>query len=369
MHPIRSVQEFQQQLLGWFSIHQRALPWRVDYNPYHVWISEVMGQQTQMDRVVSYFNRWQERFPDIKSVAVAQEQQILKAWEGLGYYSRARNIHKAAEILLREHDGELPADYKLLLSLPGIGPYTASAIMSIAFNEPFPVLDANVERVLCRVADLDQPVKHAGTRHHLQQLTAELLPADEARNFNQAIMELGGLVCKPKKPHCNTCPVHGHCRALATDNVALRPVPAVKQRKIDITMSCALIIHADRLFIQQRLPDDLWGGLWEFPGGRIKEGETPEQAAQREVFEETEFLVTDLKPYETVVHHYTKYRVTLHSFCCNLSGTGTTPNLHAACQYQWVTLNQLEQYPFPAGHRRLISILVAGRNCPAMSRS
>ncbi|MEA2116618.1 MAG: A/G-specific adenine glycosylase [Thermodesulfobacteriota bacterium] len=357
MHPITAIPEFQQQLLCWFTTHQRALPWRVHYRPYHVWISEVMGQQTQMDRVVDYFNRWQEQFPDIFSVANAPEQRLLKAWEGLGYYSRARNIQKTARILVREYGAELPADYNALMSLPGIGPYTAAAIMSIAFNGPYPVLDANVERILCRIADLDKPAKHTITRLQLQQLTGELLPDGNARNFNQALMELGALVCKPKNPHCDACPVRNHCHALATDTVDLRPVPVKKEQKIDITMSCALIFHADRLFIQQRLPDDVWGGLWEFPGGRLKEGETPEQAAKREVYEETEFKIIDLQPFATVVHHYTKYRVKLHSFCCRLSQEKAIPVLHAASHCHWVTVDELEGYPFPSGHRQLISKL------------
>lgn len=367
MHPITAIPEFQQQLLCWFATHQRALPWRVHYKPYHVWISEVMGQQTQMDRVVGYFNRWHEQFPDIPSVANAPEQQILKAWEGLGYYSRARNIQKTAKVLVQEYGGELPADYSALLSLPGIGPYTASAIMSIAFNGPYPVLDANVERILCRIADLDKPAKHKVTRLQLQQLTGELLPDGDARNFNQALMELGALVCKPKNPHCDACPVRNHCCALATDSIDLRPVPGRKEQKIGITMSCALIFHADRLFIQQRLPDDVWGGLWEFPGGRLKEGETPEQAARREVFEETEFSVIDLQPFATVVHHYTKYRVTLHSFWCMLTQEKTTPVLHAASRCHWATVDELEEYPFPSGHRRLITKLLAGKSHPAAS--
>lgn len=364
MYPITAIQEFQQQLLSWFTTHQRALPWRDHYKPYHVWISEVMGQQTQMDRVVDYFNRWHEQFPDIPSVANAPEQQILKAWEGLGYYSRARNIQKTAKILVQEYGAELPDDYNVLLSLPGIGPYTASAIMSIAFNGPYPVLDANVERVLCRIADLDKPAKHKVTRLQLQQLTGELLPDGDARNFNQALMELGALVCKPKNPHCDACPVRNYCRALATDRIDLRPLPGKKEQKIDITMSCALIFHTERLFIQQRLPEDVWGGLWEFPGGRLKEGETPEQAARREVFEETEFSVIDLQPFVTVVHHYTKYRVTLHSFWCRLTRKKTTPVLHAASRCHWATVNELEEYPFPSGHRQLIRKLLADKSCP-----
>lgn len=354
MKHMDSMRFFRIALLSWFSEHQRKLPWRSDYQPYHVWISEIMGQQTQMERVVQYFNNWINLFPDIRSVASAPEQSILKAWEGLGYYSRARNIRKTASILVREHDAEIPRDYKALLSLPGIGPYTAAAIMSIAFNEPVPLLDANVERVLCRVLDLDLPVKHKITRQQLTQLSKVLLPEDEPRNFNQALMELGALVCKPKSPDCFCCPVRKYCRALAVDTVDLRPVPGKKQQKIDIVMSCGIIIHGNRLYIQQRLADDVWGGLWEFPGGRLKNGETPEQAARREIAEETEFRVTDLRHFATVVHYYTKYRVTLYSFFCRLQDGQLTPVLHAASQFQWIERFEIKNFAFPSGHRKLI---------------
>ena len=161
-------QSFQYQLLNWFHIHKRSLPWRDDYIPYHVWISEIMGQQTQMERVADYFSRWIDRFPSVASVAAAPERDILKLWEGLGYYSRARNIQKTAQLLMEEYHGEVPASHKDLLSLPGIGPYTAAAILSIGFNQPWPLLDANVERVFSRLADIDKPLKEKDTRKELE---------------------------------------------------------------------------------------------------------------------------------------------------------------------------------------------------------
>ena len=351
---MNSISAFRLALILWFSEHQRNLPWRHDYQPYHVWISEIMGQQTQMERVVKYFNNWIDLFPDIQSVASASEQSIHKAWEGLGYYSRVRNIKKTALILVGEYNAEIPCDYKMLLSFPGIGPYTAAAIMSIAFNEPVALLDANVERVLCRVLDLDMPVKHKLSRQRLTQLCKELLSGDEPRNVNQALMEFGALVCKPRNPDCFCCSVRKYCRALAVDTVDLRPVREGKQRRIDIIMACGIIIHNNRLYIQQRLVDDVWGGLWEFPGGRLKNGETAEQAAMREIAEETEFMVTDLRHFASVVHYYTKYRVTLHSFFCRLQDARITPVLHAASQYQWVGWSEIKKFAFPSGHRKLI---------------
>jgi len=347
---------FRIKLLAWFTEHRRPLPWRAKYSPYEIWIAEIMGQQTQMERVTVYFQRWMAQFPDIRALAAASEQEVFKTWEGLGYYSRARNIRKAAEIMLREHGGKLPHEQAALLALPGIGPYTAAAICSIAFNQPAPLADANVERVLCRLEDIDASPKQSAVKKRLLQLCAELLPPDNARDFNQALMELGALVCTPKNPDCAACPLRESCRALAAGTVSQRPVPAVKPEKLDIVMACGIIEHEGRFYIQQRLAEDVWGGLWEFPGGRLEPGETPEQAARREIAEETEFCVTDLRPFATVRHQYTKHRVTLHGFFCALAeGQGAMPRLHAASQFRWVMPTELEQFAFPSGHRQLIS--------------
>jgi A/G-specific adenine glycosylase len=349
------IPSFRTALLAWFAEHQRPLPWRKDYQPYQIWISEIMGQQTQMNRVVLYFQRWLERFPDIHALAAASEQDVFKAWEGLGYYSRARNLRKTAELLVDEQGGKLPDNETALLALPGIGPYTAAAILSIAFNRPVPLLDANVERVLCRLEDIAAPPKQAATKKRLLQLCTELLPPEEPRNFNQALMELGALVCTPKNPACATCPVQEYCRALAADTVSQRPLAMKKPDKIEIVMACGIIEHEGLFYIQQRIEDDVWGSLWEFPGGRLEAGETPAQAAVREIAEETEFQVTDLRPFAVVTHCYTKHRITLHSFRCSLAdGQVTEPVLHAASQFRWVTPAELEHFAFPSGHRQLI---------------
>ena len=343
-------------LLAWFAKHRRHLPWRIAYRPYEVWIAEIMGQQTQMERAVVYFQRWMAQFPDIRALAAASEQEVFKAWEGLGYYSRARNIRKAAAIILREHGGELPREQAALLALPGIGPYTAAAVCSIAYNQPVPLADANVERVLCRMEDIAAPPKQSAVKKQLLQFCAELLPPDNARDFNQALMELGALVCTPKNPACAVCPLRDSCRALAAGTVSQRPVPASKLEKLDIVMACGIIEDQGRVYIQQRLPDDVWGGLWEFPGGRLELGETPEQAARREIAEETEFRVTGLRPFAAVRHQYTRHRVTLHGFFCALAdGQAAEPVLHAASQFRWVTLDELERFAFPAGHRQLVA--------------
>ncbi|NLX18266.1 MAG: A/G-specific adenine glycosylase [Desulfobulbus sp.] len=354
-----TVNEIRDRLLTWFAKHQRPFPWRTTYRPYHVWIAEVMAQQTQMERVVLYFQRWVEQFPDVEAVASAPEQKILKAWEGLGYYTRARNIHRTALYLVSSRGGEIPSDYQQLLALPGIGPYTAAAILSIAFNQPYPLIDANVERIFSRLADIDSPLKNAATRKQLTTMAGTLLDREHPRDFNQALMELGALVCTPKKPVCADCPLRMQCRAHRADTVEFRPLPTARGKKIDIVMACCILHKDDRIFIQQRLPDDIWGSLWEFPGGRLKEGESPVEGALREIREETGWQIKQLNFLATVTHFYTRYRVTLHGFHGILHPSCPKPVLTAASQYAWVTLSQLSQYPFPAGHRQLVDILCA----------
>ena len=351
------IDDWRQRLLDWFAANQRHLPWRTTYTPYHIWISEIMGQQTQIERVAQYFTRWIERFPDLAAVAAAPEQSILKAWEGLGYYSRARNLQRAAVRMVETGTADIPADYQQLLALPGIGPYTAAAILSIAFNQPYPLLDANVERLFARLADINRSLKHGETKKQLAAMAEILLDRENPRHYNQALMELGALVCTPKKPACSTCPVQIHCRAHRADTVDFRPLPNSRQKKIDITMACGILRKDSKFFIQQRLPDDIWGGLWEFPGGRLEEGESPAQAAIREIREETGWQVNDLVPLTTVIHHYTRYRVTLHGFLCSLPRSSAEPVLTAASQHAWVSLDQLPDYPFPAGHRQLVTTL------------
>lgn len=353
-----NIPAIQDALLAWFAGHQRDFPWRKNYVPYHIWISEIMGQQTQMDRVVDYFLRWIDRFPDIEAVAAAQELLILKAWEGLGYYSRAKNIVLAAQAIMKTHDGQLPADYAKLLALPGIGPYTAAAIMSIAFNEDFPLLDANVERLFTRLLDIAQPVKNGRSQSLLRDMAQRLLPGGRARMFNQALMEFGALICKPRNPECSSCFLASYCLALERETVEARPVRLKKGKTIDIVMACGIIEHQGLYYIQQRRPDGVWGSLWEFPGGRLKQGETPQQAARREIEKKTAFLVGDLQPFFVVIHHYTKYRVTLHSFTCSLVAGEGAPVLNAALQYRWSTSTGLVDYPFPSGHKQLVDHLL-----------
>jgi A/G-specific adenine glycosylase len=358
------IRSLQSGLLRWYRNNGRQLPWRAHYDPYHVWLSEIMLQQTQMDRGVTYFKRWLKRFPDIQSVAQAGPYEILKYWEGLGYYARGRNLHKAAQLIITRYGGKLPEDHDELLKLPGIGPYTAAAISSIAFNHDIPVVDANVERVFARVFDIDKPLKSKGVHEKIVAIAESLLPSEEARDFNQAMMDLGGLICTPKNPDCAVCPIAQHCLAYLGDFVADRPIKKERQQLIQIEMATGVLLKNGHIFIQQRHENDIWGGLWEFPGGRLFEDERPEQTVVREYLEETSFAVEVCEKITTVIHFYTKYKVTLHCYRCRMVQESLLPDLQAAQAYHWIKEDQLDNYGFPAGHRKFIVHM--RQSCPAI---
>lgn len=348
-----------QSLLRWFRNTNRQLPWRLTYNPYHVWISEIMLQQTQMDRGVAYFLRWIERFPDVQAVAGAKEQEILKYWEGLGYYARARNLHKAAKIITDDFDGEVPCEYLLLLKLPGIGLYTAAAIASVAGNYDVPVIDANVTRVYARLFNIGKSVKERQVQRCLVNIAESLLPSGQARAYNQALMDLGGLVCTPKKPCCRECPVAESCQALKAGTVAERPVVGSKRKIIIIHKVAGIILWNKKIFIQQRKQNDVWGGLWEFPGGQVvNEGESGIEIIPR-IFEDTGLAVTLVKNITRVVHQYTNHKIFLHSFLCSLEGEKAEPVLASACRCQWIAVDELERFAFPAGPRKILEYISA----------
>lgn len=338
----------------------RPLPWRKTYAPYEVWISEIMLQQTQMERGVAYFERWVQQFPNVAAVANANEDSILKAWEGLGYYSRARNLHRAAKQIMQEYGGAFPNNFEQIRTLAGIGDYTAGAIASIAFQENVIAVDANVERVFSRLYDIDTPVKEKATQAFLREQVRALLPQGKARLYNQALMELGALICG-KSPQCAVCPVMNFCRAQHLGIACERPVPVPKAPVTVFTVSSGVLMHNGHIFLQQRPDKGLWANFWEFPGGKIEDGETPEDAIIREFAEELELSVRVRRKLTIVRHGYTRYRVTLHCFLLEIESpaprTLPTPPLHAATQCRWIRPEELASYTLPAGHRKLADML------------
>jgi len=315
-----------------------------------------MLQQTQMERGVVYFERWIKRFPGIEEVAAASEEEILKYWEGLGYYSRARNIHAAANLVGRDFGGRLPDSLHALLSLPGIGKYTARAILSIAFKQDYPVVDGNVERLFARLFAIDEPVKALAAQTRIWALAETLLPPGQAREWNQALMEFGALVCGRGSPHCDRCPLTAVCESFRTGTQAARPVSGEVQKAEQVSFVAAVIVAEKLIYVQQRNPGSRWALLWEFPGGQLEGGESPAEAVIREVREETEFAIDIQTPLPVVTHAYTKYRATLHPFLCRLQYP-VPPTLHAAQDYRWLPVNDLDALAFSAGYRQVISHL------------
>lgn len=279
--PIASPAEFQEDLLLWFAVARRDMPWRNTRDPYGIWVSEVMLQQTQVDTVRDYWIRFMERFPTVESLATAHLDAVLKAWEGLGYYSRARNLHKAARALVERHGGVLPADPAALRALPGFGPYTAGAVAAIAFGLPEPAVDGNVLRVLSRLADCHEDVTLPATRKRFEDLARQLTPPGRASAFAQALMELGALICTPRKPRCGDCPVARACRARRAGTAEALPRKATRRKAPHADVAVAVCLSGSRVLVTRRPERGMLGGLMAFPQVQVAEGEPLEAAIGR----------------------------------------------------------------------------------------
>ena len=348
-------------LLGWYRSCRADLPWRRDPEPYHVWLSEIMLQQTQVETVIPYFRRFIRTYPTIADLSAAPLADVLKLWEGLGYYSRARNLHRAARIIIAEHGGAIPSDVRDLIKLPGIGRYTAGAISSIAFNKPAAVLDGNVTRIISRLLDLEDDITAYATQKDLWSIATDWLPQNDAGEYNQALMELGQRVCKPRNPLCEACPVRAHCSAFAAGTVSERPVRA-KRAPIPHFDVAAGLIRDDqqRLLIAQRPLDGLLGGLWEFPGGKVEEAESLVQCLRRELREELAIDVEVGSLFAVVAHAFTHFKITLHAFECRYLGAlppNTQPQAIGALDWAWVDEEELESYSFGKADRQVIAEL------------
>lgn len=343
-------------LLVWFQKNRRDLPWRRDRRPYTVWVSEILLQQTRVDQAAGYYRRFLERFPDISALAAASLEEVLKVWEGLGYYSRARNLHRAARMVRDEYDGVLPGDYRRLIRLPGIGRSTAGAVLSLAFNQPFPILDGNVKRVLARFYRLDKPIDEAEATRVLWRRAEDILPNQSPGRFNEALMELGALVCLPKNPACGPCPLRRGCLAYQKGEAEKLPVRRAARKIPHFEVTAAVIRKGKKMLITQRPEKGLLGGLWEFPGGKQDPGETLEACLRREIREELGIEITVGEEFLQVRHAYSHFRITLHIFFCRHS-RGRIKKI-GVMDYRWVKPEELRAYAFPRADRRVIEFLL-----------
>jgi A/G-specific adenine glycosylase len=345
----------QQALPDWYRRHRRDLPWRRRRDAYAIWVSEIMLQQTRVATVVPYFQRWMRRFPDVAALAAAPLERVLKAWEGLGYYSRARNLHRAARKLVADFGGALPADTRRLRALPGIGRYTAGAIASIAFGLDEPVLDGNVTRVLCRVFRIRRRPTEAGVRRRLWSLARRLIPTGQAGLFNQALMDLGATLCTPRSPRCLICPLRDVCLACVHGEQAQLPRRAARKQVPHHDVLAALLQERGRVLLARRPTEGLLGGLWELPGGRLETGRMSPAALRRigRAAVGIELIVGPLLG--RFDHAFTHFRMTLHVFACRRDGGRARPIGYAACK--WLRRAELDAVPLATLHRRALRAL------------
>ncbi len=351
----KKIQHLQEQLIAWYTVQCRPLPWRDTSDPYRIWVSEVMLQQTQVKTVVPYYHEFLRRFPDVSHLARADMQDVLKIWEGLGYYARARNLHKAAGIIVERHGGDLPNDIKLFRELPGVGDYIASAVLSIVYGQPYAVVDGNVKRVLARLQKIDVPVNGSASSRAFKKAAEGLLDRKDSGKFNQAMMELGAVVCTPRSPDCSSCPVKGFCQAFRSSVVDQYP-NRIKKPKTPLFHIATGIVHKGRkVLITRRKPEGLLGGLWEFPGGKVKKGEPAEAACVREIEEEVNLKVRTDEHITRIRHAYTHFKIVMDVYRCTyLAGR---IRLSGPVDFRWIRLSEIDDYPFPGANHKFIPFL------------
>ncbi len=348
---------YRRRLRTWYRKHARDLPWRRNRDPYLVWISEIMLQQTQVATVESYFLRFREAFPTIEALAAAEEQHVLRLWEGLGYYRRARQLHAAARVLVEQHDGRFPDDPEAVRALPGIGRYTGGAILSIAFNAREPILEANTIRLFCRLLAYRGVPTSSDAQRILWAMAETVLPRRDVGTFNQALMELGSQVCTPKSPDCDACPVANLCQAKA---LGLQDaVPAQKpKKKFEDVHEVALIVRRRRRVLLLRRPEGArWAGLWDFPRYEMDHEEEPAlfSKLRDKLLAQTGIDATPEEHQERLKHGVTRFRITLDCYTARFVEVGKPPA--DVPELMWITLKQLAEYPLNTTGRKLAQLI------------
>ncbi len=349
--------KFSNELVKWFHKEraQIAVPGRGESDPYAIWVAEVMLQQTQVATVWPYYEKWLIHFPDIASLAQAENDKVLKLWEGLGYYSRARNLHKGASYIVQHFDGKLPIKVNDLLQVPGIGPYTAAAIASMAFNQKVPLIDGNVLRVMSRILRIRDDITKSSTKTRVNAHLEKLISSTEPGVFNQGLMDLGRVICTPKNPQCPDCPLGPVCKAFKYGDVHEFPVREMRKEIPHYDIVIGIIRRDDKVLIQKRPIEGMLGGLWEFPGGKIEPGETAEQALKREIAEETELKVRLSTKIGTIQHAYTHFKITMSAWWCEWrEGVAQT---HTSTENKWICMDEIPQYAFPKANLKILALV------------
>jgi len=336
--------KIQTKLLQWYKKNGRDLPWRRTKNPYAIWVSEIMLQQTQVSTVIPYYKNFLRFFPTVRHLAKADLSKVLKVWEGLGYYSRVRNLHRASQLVSNHFQGKIPDQLKDLLTLPGIGRYTAGAILSIAFNKPAPILDGNVKRVLSRLFAIGGTSVRSKTEALLWHLSESLIPTDDASSFNQGLMDLGAMICTPKEPQCSRCPLRDLCKGRASGNPERFPAKKVKKKIPHIEAISTVIRKNGRVLLTRRPLKGLLGGLWEFPNWK-SEGRKNRLWLSNRIRDEWGVGVDVKEPIGTFHQTFSHFKLTLQAFHCH--------HLDGKAKGKWVSLRKLHALPMSRIHRRI----------------
>ena len=351
----KQTQQFQKSLIKWYKRHRRPLPWRETANPYFIWVSEVMLQQTQVNTVIPYYHKFIQRYRTLKDLAAASLQDVLKSWEGLGYYTRARNFHKAAKQVLNLYDGSIPDVPTDFQKLPGVGDYITAAVQSIAFHQPLAVVDGNVKRVLARLFQMNEPVNSSNALKSFKKHAYKLLLTSEPGMFNQAMMELGAIICKPTQPACINCPVRKSCLSFKKDTTNKYPKRLASKPVPEYHIAAAIVRKNGRLLITRRKPEGLLGGLWEFPGGKVNDNETPEHACIREIKEEVNLKIKVDNHLTHIRHAYTHFKIKMDVYLCTyVSGK---IKLNGPVDFNWVYPSKIKDYPFPRANHKFFQTL------------
>lgn len=346
------------KLLNWYRLNKRTLPWRdmPHPDPYAVWVSEIMLQQTRVEAVIPYFENWMKIFPTVSALAKASEQRVLNAWEGLGYYSRARNLHKAAKIVVSDYGGQLPRDLDALRQLPGIGRYTLGAISSIAFGMNVAALDGNIKRVYARIFDIAEPVDTPNGEALLWGIAGKQLPKENVGDYNQALMDLGAAICVPKNPRCRICPVMKLCKARENGTHNLRPVKSPKKSVPHHIHAAGVMIEDRKVLLAKRPSKGLLGGMWEFPNGRVSGDPLQGLAGALKTgynlrLRVNRRKVTGVEHLGIVQHAYSHFSVSVYVYRCQLVSDVIGETL------KWVPIQKLDDYPMGRIDRQIASLL------------
>ena len=340
------------KLLKWYYNQNIALPWRHNDDPYRVWISEIMLQQTQVKTVIPYYEKWMIQYPSLNCLSKAKLDDLLLLWQGLGYYKRVTAIFNTVQIIKHKYSLKIPRDFNALLTLPGIGDYTASAILAIAFKEKQIPIDGNIKRIVSRIYQYSNPSPNL---KEYKSFSQKLINNSKISDSVQALMDLGRMICKPKLPLCKICPLKAHCLSYQNGNVSLYP-QILKRKQVPIyNVVVGLIIKDNKFLISKRLKDGLLGNLWELPGGKIKPEETKDSCLLREVKEEIDIKIKIVKEIGMIKHQYSHFKVNITLFKCNyISGTAKAIESQ---EIRWIGFNQKKQFAFPTATHKLFKLL------------